>query len=375
MSAGRRTRLLGMLAAVPAVSLGIAACGSSSSSSSSQAASDPQTLINEVFSSHNQVKSGVLRLVMSATLKGSAEVTTPVTLGFDGPFTESGSSTPQSSFTIDATALGHTGTFGLVTTGSSDYLTLEGKSYTLPASKVGSLTGGSSSSGSLPGLSSLGIQPAHWLTHPRIVSTPTVDGVTVDRIAAGVDVPAFIADVNTLLAKEAKTSSAAKSAGVSSISAATARKIAAAVRNPTVQVDVGRSDHILRALTLHLTIPVTGTTSTELGGATAAQIALTTRYTDINQPQTITAPAQPRSYAQLKSRINTLAAGLLGAVGTAEGTTTSGSGTTKTTKSGSVSGVLGTGSTGTASSSRYANCINSANGDVAKMQKCASLLK
>ena len=210
------------------------------------------------------------------------------------------------------------------------------------------------------------------MTDPRIVSTPTVGGVEVDRVTAGVDVPRFIADLNTLLAKEVDSSSAAKSAGVpSSISPATARKIAAAIKNPTVQLDVGRTDQIVRDLSLHLTIPITGTTSTELGGATSAAITLTANYSDINQPQTISAPANPRSYAQLQAKIDSLAAGLEGALGVAEGTTGA-SGTTGL--SGSASGTTGSGSGGSASVSKYADCINGANGDVTKMQKCASLL-
>ena len=378
LSAIGRIRLLAAIFCALMGAVALAACGSSSSGSTG-ASSNPQTLLKQVFSSSKAVKSGDLRLSLSAVVKGSAEITTPVSITFAGPFSDAGAK-PQSSFTIDARALGHTGTFGIITTGSGDFLSLEGADYTLPASAVGSLGSGSSTSGSLPGLSGLGIDPAHWLTNPTIVSTPTVAGVPVDRIRAGVDVSAFLTDVNTLLAKEVKSSSAAKSAGVpTSISAATMRKIEAAIKNPTVQLDVGRSDRIVRDLDLRLSIPITGTTSTELGGATSAVISLSTSYTDINQPQTITAPANPRPYAQLKTEINTLAGSLEGALSESEGTTgstgTSTSGGTATTGSSGGTATTGSSSAGsTAAASKYANCINQAAGDVGKMQKCATLL-
>lgn len=378
LSAIGRSRLLGAVFGALAATLALAACGSSSAGSSATTR-DPQTLLKQVFSSSHAVKSGNLRLSLSAVVKGSAELTSPISLTFSGPFSDAGVR-PQSSFTIDAKVLGHTGTFGIITTSSGDFLSVEGADYTLPASAVGavgSLGSGSSGSGSLPGLSSLGIDPEHWLTNPKIVSTPTVDGVKVDRIRAGVDVAAFLTDVNTLLAKEVKSSSAAKSAGVpTSISPATMKKVEAAIKHPTVQLDVGRRDEIVRDLDLQLSIPITGTTSTELGGATSAVISLSTSYTDINQPQTVTPPANPRSYAQLKTEINTLAGSLEGALSQSEGATgsTSSSGTSTSSSSGSVSGLTGTGAGATKAASKYANCINRAGGDVGKMQKCATLL-
>lgn len=345
---------------------GLAACGSGSSSGSggsgsnaSAASSNPQTLLRQTFAQTHSVKSGVLRLSLVITPKGSSVVTTPLTFTLDGPFqSRGGGKTPESAFTLAFSGLGKHGSFGVTTTSTGSYVTLEGASYQLPASDFKKLQSGlGSSSGSAPGFSSLGIDPEKWLRSPQIVGTATVDGVTTEHLRSAVDVPAVIDSVNTLLAKEASTIKSQAGVAAPHISPSEAAKVAAAIKHPTVDVYTGKSDSTLRRMEIAASVPVTGTTSTQLGGMTSASFRMTLDYSKLGTPQTISAPSHPRSYAQLQTKLQSIGAQLEGALGGGTGMT----GSSGSTGSGGSSGQV----------SRYSRCINSAKGDVAKMQRCA----
>jgi hypothetical protein len=352
------------IAAIVAV-LALAACGSSKSSGAS---GNAQSLLKQTFSSGHSVKSGVLGFALTVNPTGSSTLSTPITLSVSGPFQSRGSGKlPQSDLTIGISALGKKGSLGVISTGSAGYVSLEGVNYQLPAadfqkleSSFSSTAGGGSQDA---GLAQLGINPLHWLTSPSIVGTDTVGGASTTHIRAGVNVTALIADLNTFLTKTAKKTS---TAGVpTSIPAATAQKIAAAVKNATVDVWTGKSDSTLRKLTLNLAVPVTGQVSTELGGMTSAGIALTVGYSDLNHSQSIATPTSVHPYSEFTAKLQSIGQALEGALGSSTGSTgtTGSSGTTGSTGSGSTAGL-----------SKYTQCIQQAKGDVTKMQKCASLL-
>jgi hypothetical protein len=216
------------------------------------------------------------------------------------------------------------------------------------------------------GLGSFGINPKDWLKNPRIAGHDTIDGTDTTHVAAGIDIPKLLADLNKLLQR---TSSSTGSTAVPTISPSSQAKIAARVQNPTVDVWTGSSDKMLRKLSVALTVPITGTTSTELGGVTSAAISLTLQYTSLNQPQTIKAPAGTRPYTEFQQKIRAAVTSLLGITVGAGGAGTSGAG--------GASGTAGASSTNAPSASgvtAYGQCIQSAGGDVSKMQQCAGLL-
>jgi hypothetical protein len=281
-------------------------------------------------------------------------------MSLSGPFQSSGGGhTARSALTIAFSGLGKHGSLGVTTTTSGGYVAIDGTSYKLPSAdfrKLQSSLGASSHSGAAPGLSSFGIDPSQWVTHPRIVGTATVDGVVTEHVHAAVDVRALVLSLNKVLAKESSTLHSAGSAASNvptHITAAEASKLAAAIKAPTVDVYADKNDSSLRRLVIDATLPVHGTLSARLGGLTAASIRLSVDYSHLNEPQTISAPAHPRSFTALQSRIASLGQALGGG------------------------GI--TGSAAAAGSprqvTRYAKCIQKASGAVAKMQRCASLLK
>ena len=347
---------VGLFFCAIACGLVVAACGSSSSNDPSTGSA--QSILSQTFSKGHTVKSGVLGFSLSLTPTGSSTLTTPIVLSLNGPFQSRGAGKlPASAFTIGISALNKRGSLGVISTGSTGYVTLQGNAYRLPAADFQRLESSFSSvgsSGSSTGLSGLGINPQHWLKDPAIVGTASMGGTQTTHIRSGVNVTALLADLNTFLAKTAKTTSGSTSIP-SSIPAATQQEIAAAVQNAQVDVWTGAADKTLRKLTLSLTIPVSGQTSTVLGGMTSAGIGLTLQYSDLNQPQTISAPGRVKPYSQFTAKLRGVLASVQGGLG-ASGSSSTG------------------GASSSAKVSRYSQCIQRAGNDVQKMQKCASLL-
>jgi hypothetical protein len=366
----RRTAFRGLILVVLA-SLLLAACGSSSGSSAS-----PGTLLSQTFTGTHKVTSGILNLTLTIDASGSSTLNGPITLSFGGPFqTRGAGKLPESNFTISASAVGRSVALGILSTGASGYVTLQGTSYQMPHATFQKLESSfaqlASSAGASQGsstLTKLGIHPLRWLTHPTTVGTETVGGAKTTHIHAGINVPVLLNDLNTFVAKASSASGSATASTLKSgIPPATRQKIAAAIRNPSFDVWTGTSDKTIRRLTIALTVPVTGSLSSQLGGVKSADIGLTMQYSNLNQPQKISAPTAVRPYSEFQSKVSSFVKSLQGA---AAGVLANGS----SSSSGGAS--AGGGGSGTSSSNvtKYSQCIQQANGDVSKMQKCASLL-
>jgi hypothetical protein len=208
----------------------------------------------------------------------------------------------------------------------------------------------------------LNLHPLRWLSSPQVVGTETVAGASTTHIHAGVNVPALLSDLGKLLKN---TPSLGLGGAGSALSPSTINLIAGAVQSPTFDLWTGTSDRTLRQLRVHLLIQVPSQFSSVLGGLQSAGVGLTMQYSDLNQPQTITAPTNLQPYSQLQAKLATLFSALRSELG---GLFSGGLGSSQ--------GPSASGSPGTGGShlQKYSACIQRAGGDVAKMQKCAPLL-
>jgi hypothetical protein len=351
------------------IALTLAACGSSSSSSE-----NPAALLSQTFSGSHTVNSGNLTFSVTVTPSGSRTLTGPISLSFGGPFQSLGKGKlPKSNFTVSIGALGKSASLGILSTGTSGYVSLQGTSYQLPAATFQKLessfasfestgSGGSSSSA----FSKLGIKPIHWLNNPHVVGTDSVAGTSTTHIEAGLNVPALLGDISTLLSKAGSLGLGSTGQLPTSISPATRSKIAAEVQHPTVDVWTGTNDKTIRRLTVRLTLPVKGNTSTLLGGLSSATIALTIQYAHLNQPQTITPPTHTAPYSQFTAKLQQFVQALQSTVAAQAGGLSSGS-----TGQSSTGGGTSTGSAGALDP--YTQCISTAKTPI-QAQKCARLL-
>jgi hypothetical protein len=352
-----------------AASLAISACGSSSP--------DANGLLKQTFTGSHTVDSGNVNISLTVTPSGSSTLSGPITLSFGGPFESLGKGRlPASNFNISVSALGRSGSLGILSTGSSGYVTLQGTSYQLPAAtfqklessfaQITSSSGGSSGTGAL---SKLGIDPLRWLVNPSVVGNESVGGADTTHIRAGVNVAALLEDLNTFLQKASSLGISGAGRIPSNISATTRSRIASEVKGPTFEVWTGSSDKTVRRLAIRLTLPVSGQVSSLLGGLASAQIGLSMQYANLNQPQTIRAPTTVRPYSEFTAKLQTFLGSVQGLGIGATGSTGSTGSTTGST------GSTAAPSTGTgANVQSYSQCIQAAGQDVVKMQRCASLL-
>jgi hypothetical protein len=356
-------RFRGLLVIVLA-SLTLAACGSSSGGG------DANTLLKQTFSGSHVVNSGQLSVSLTIVPSGSSTFRGPIELRFGGPFQSLGKGKlPASNFNVSLSASGKTGSLSILSTGRTGYVTLQGTSYQLPAATFQKLESSFSQIGASPGnsraggLSTLGIDPLHWLVDPSVVGKESVGGAETTHIRAGVNVGALLADINTFLSKASTLGVSGARTLPKSISGTTRSEIAAAVKNPSFEVWTGTGDKTVRKLSISLTVPVSGQASSALGGLRSANIALILQYANLNQPQSIQAPTAVRPFSEFSAQLRGFLASAQSSVGAASGGTTSSS-------SGGATGS----SSATGKAQSYGQCIQSSGGDVGKMQKCAGLL-
>ena len=100
------------------------------------------------------------------------------------------------------------------------------------------------------------------------------------------------------------------------------------------------------------------------------------QYSDLNQPQHITAPSTVRPFSEFQAKLAAFVQALQGAASGALGSGGAPSGGASTASAPSAGSSTGSGSSAGSSSSvqKYGQCIQQAGGDVSKMQKCAALL-
>jgi len=359
-------RIASLLAGLIVLALAVGACGSSSSSSSS---GNARQLLRQTFGQEHKITSGNLGFNITLSPNGSSTLKGPLTISFGGPFQSQGTGNlPKSDFNIGFSGLGKSGSLGVVSTGSTGYITLKGVSYQMPPATFKQLESsfsqfGGNSTGSTGLLGSLGVNPLDWLTNPSVVGNEQVGGAQTTHIRAGIDVSSLLVDLNKLMTK-APSIGGVNGATLRSISPASRQRIASQIKNPKLDVWTGQSDKAIRKLAVSMTVPVSGQLSSTLGGLTSAGLGFQVSYANLNQPQSITAPTNVHPFSEFSSKLQALVQGLQGTI------------------AGGLGGATGSGALGSASPGAntgqnvqaYTQCIQAAGGDVTKMQSCASLL-
>jgi hypothetical protein len=369
----RRFALL--VAGLLAAALAVAACGGSSSSGSS---GNARQLLSQTFGQTHKINSGNLNFNVTFSPNGSSTLKGPLTISFGGPFQSEGTGKlPKSDFNIAFSGLGKSGSLRVLSTGTTGFITLKGVSYQMPAATFKQLEtsfsqfGGGATSNNGNVLGGLG-NPLGWLTNPSVVGSEQVGGAPTTHIRAGVNVAALLGDLDKLLAK-APSVGGVSSSTLRSMSPATRQRIASTIKNPKVDVWTGQSDKTIRKLLVTMTLPISGQLSAALGGLSSAGLSLQVSYANLNQPQTISAPANVRPFTEFSSKLQSALQGIQGAVAGGLGGLGSAGGTGATGSPG-TSSVPVPGANSGQNVQQYTQCIQSAGGDVTKMQKCASLL-
>ncbi len=357
-----RARAIVALLALAVVALVLAACGGSGddggSGGSSGGSGDAATLLRQTFTGTHDIRSGRANVELRVVATGDDSIRGPITLGISGPFESvGGDELPKFDLALDVNAQGQGFRAGLTSTSDQLFVNFGGTAYEVPAQLLDQLKdsykrsqqeGDSSSQMSLDGL---GIHPIDWLQDPTVEGTETVGGVETDHISSQVDVNALLDDVDAILAR-VKSQGLPGAAGEQipdRIPADARSQIEDAVKTANVDVWSGQDDHTLRKLTLALNVEPPA----DSGGPRTLDLTLSVELSDLNQPQSISAPSSSRPLNELLGQFQGLLGGALGG------------------------SALGGGSSGGTSSQQlddYSSCIQRAGSDVSAAQQCAQLL-
>jgi hypothetical protein len=251
---------------------------------------------------------------------------------------------------------------------------------TLQALKQGyaQATKAATSSKSQSTFASLGIDPGRWLQNPVEVGTAKVGADETIHLVSGLNLTRFLADAYKL--SGAGSSLGLASAGqVSSLLGPTqSQALERSVKSARVDVYSGKNDHLLRRLSLTVSLSTDARARASLQGLRSANLSLQLQFTHLNQPQKILAPSNPRPISELVGVLQQL--GLLSSASTsssktgssggqAAGSTPSGGSQSSSTPGGEQQGSE---STSNPAVQAYLQCTQRAGQDISALQKCAA---
>ena len=288
-------------------------------------------------------------------------------------------------FTLALGASGQNFQGGFISTGDKAYVGLQGTNYVLGRedftrlkNQLESAQARGEKSGQ-PDLSTLGVRPQDWLKNPTDEGTEDVAGTETQHIAADVDVTKLLDDVDELL-KRLKTST---QAGLTAeqrrqlpgrIPPDTKKQIVSSVKEATFDVFSGKDDKTLRRLEVHLSFDIPESLRAQLQGLRGGDIEFALQLSDVNQPQTVTAPKNARPFSELQKQLGSGALGDLGAGSSGSGSS-GGSGSSSGTSPGGTSSTPSPeGQVDPKLAQRYLKCVESAKSQAA-LQDCAKLLR
>jgi hypothetical protein len=146
------------------------------------------------------------------------------------------------------------------------------------------------------------MQPAAWLTHPRVAGTTSVAGVKTTHIVAGLKAARFLGDV-------ARLSSAGALLGPAGAPLARERvaALSGSVSSGRVDLYTGARDHLLRGVAVGARLAASSAAGSGHGATSPGLLTFALRFSRLNQPQPIRAPAHARPPAELAGALARLA--------------------------------------------------------------------
>ncbi len=290
-----RIRALAALALALGVSMALVACGGDDGGDE-----NPQALLRETFS--NPIQSGTFDLDFKIEASGGEEPGSfEAKLG--GPFQGRGDAFPQ--FDIDASVKAESGSQslsgsgGVTSTGQSAFVKFQGTEYAVDqelfdqyVSTYTSLQDRTEAQGQGL-LGTLGINPSEWLTDLENDGTEDVQGTDTIHVSAKADVPKLVEDLRTL------AESARGAAG--NVDQAELDRLNETIQSAEFDVFTGEEDKLLRRLKGSLELKPSEDVP---GGFDSLTVDLELTIGDVNQPQTVEAPADAQPLSALLQMLN-----------------------------------------------------------------------
>jgi hypothetical protein len=348
-----RTAVVVLAIALP-ITAAVAGCGGGSSSGSSE---DPQQVLDQTFNNPTKITSGKLDVSINGSAEGQQSGSFSASI--NGPFqTDPSDKTAVPQLDLTASVSGSTGgpsisfNGSVIATKDNAYVEYQNQAYEVgtqafqqfaqayaQAAQKNQSTSGTSA------FSQFGIDPKTWITNVSNEGTTDIDGTPTIHIHGDADVAKIVTDLQ-------KVSKQTGSSTTQQLNPDQLKQLTDSVNGASIDVYSGADDHLLRKLAVSLSIAPPASS-----GATVSNLKVDFSVTlsDVNQPQTITAPSNAKPLSDLLGQFGL--PGLPGAGGT-----------------GGFSLPGGGGSSGAApGGSSYQNCVAQAK-SASDAQKCLQKL-
>lgn len=352
----QRLRALLFFSISVVAALTIAACGGDSGGDE-----DPQQVLDATFSNDESVSSGNLEISVNVDAEGGddpgsfeASLSGPFQGGEDG-------GVPQFDLTaeakVDSSAQEFSGSAGLTSTGDTAFVNFQGTDYELPQKVFNQFATAfaqaqeqtdASQQEDQNLLSSNGIDPSKWLTDLSNDGTEDVDGTETIHISGQADVRQLVADLKKIIKQVPQAAEQVTPDQLSQFD-----QVADRIESADFDIYTGADDDVLRKLDASVQIDPPDTA----GAASSVEVDFSVAFSDVNEPQTIPAPAdaQPLSSLLEQFGVDPSQLGQLGSAGAASGDGASAGG-------------------GSSASQAYLECLSEAQGQGA-IDQCAALLQ
>jgi hypothetical protein len=357
-----RTRALILIALALALGLVVAACGGDGDSGGE----DPAQVLRDTFNNEQNIDSGSFDLSAKVEAEGDQGGTFEGTL--EGPFQGQEAKLPQfelnADIKLDTSAQDFSGSAGLTSTGEGAFVNFQDTDYQVPqelfdqfSTSYEQLQRQSQAQGEEGNslLQSLDIDPSSWLTDLSNEGTEDVDGTETVHISGQADVPKLVEDVKKIAENAPNVGQEVTPQQLGQLD-----QLTSVIKSADFDIYSGESDNLLRKLEANLELtPPTGT----LGTPDSVTLQVTLTISDVNEPQTISAPSEAQPLANLLQQLGIDQSQLRGALrgGLRAGGALPQSGGSQAAPSGGASQA-------------YLQCLQQAQGEDA-LGQCAELLQ
>jgi hypothetical protein len=313
---------------------------------------DVDQLLADTFAGGKEISSGRIDAAVDVEAEGT------VAIKLSGPFQSTGEGKlPKLDLKASFEGEGESMSGGVTTTGDQGFVAFGGTQYAIAGPVFEQFKAGfeqsakeSSSGQQDQSLASLGMDPRRWLTNARNAGEAKVGDTDTIKITGDVDVPKLLDDVNRALDRIRSLGVQGSEQLPDQLTDDERKQVTDAVQDLSVEIHTGADDRILRRMLISLRV------QNAQDAAQTADVKLDLQLLDLNEDQEIEAPADAKPFEELVQQLEALGLGNLGGLGAGAGSAGGGAAPSE----GNVEA--------------YSKCIQDAQGDNAKIRKCADVL-
>jgi hypothetical protein len=336
----------------------VAGCGGGAAPEPASSSTDVNQLLRDTFQNLDKITSANISAKLAIQGQGQAQ---QIGATLSGPFQSQGAG-KLPKFQLDATldSGGQSFTAGATWTGDKGFVNVQGTQYAVSGVIARQFAAGyeqaaKSGSKQAPGaLGALGIDFSKWLKNGRNAGEAQVGDAATIKVTGEADVGRVVDDLQHVADKARTLNLPGATQVPRKITPQQRDEIVAAIKNLAVEVYTGKDDRILRRV-------VVGADVQDPASKSTSHVAFDLTLDKVGSDQVISAPKSAKPFSELVKVADELTGGLggLGALGSSGSSGGAGSGSAPSSQ---------------ANIEKYAACIEQANGDSAKAQKCADLL-